>query len=81
MYTAGMEKTTLAVHWAHRVQGAFPDGTLFTNLRGHGPSGPLDPACVLASFLRALGMAEERVPADLDVLVGCTDRWSRVGGC
>jgi hypothetical protein len=58
------------VYWAHRVQDAFPDGTLFANLRGHGPSAPLDPACVLASFLRALGMAEERVPADLDVLVG-----------
>jgi hypothetical protein len=68
--TAGVGKTTLAVYWAHRVQDAFPDGTLFANLFGHGPRAMLDPTCVLASFLRALGMAEERLSADLDVLVG-----------
>jgi tetratricopeptide (TPR) repeat protein len=68
--TAGVGKTTLAVNWAHRVQRRFPGGTLFANLRGYGPSSPLEPTLVLAPFLRALGVAEERVPAELDAQVG-----------
>ncbi|MGO1056077.1 ATP-binding protein [Crossiella sp. CA198] len=64
--TAGVGKTTLAVHWAHRVQPQFPDGTLFANLRGHGPSSPLDPRQVLGWFLGALGLPEARIPAELD---------------
>lgn len=66
----GVGKTTLAVHWAHRAQRRFPDGTLFANLRGYGPSSPLDPSVVLASFLQVLGVNQERLPAELDVQVG-----------
>jgi transcriptional regulator with XRE-family HTH domain len=59
--TAGVGKTALAVHWAHRVAGEFPDGQLFVNLRGFGPSGtPLTPADAAQVFLDAL-----RVPTDL----------------
>ncbi|WP_460395912.1 tetratricopeptide repeat protein [Actinophytocola sediminis] len=68
--TAGVGKTTLAVHWAHRIQHRFPDGTLFVNLRGFGPSTPRTPSLVLTSFLRVLGVAERRIPADLDSQVG-----------
>ncbi len=64
--TAGVGKTTLAVRWAHQVQHRFPDGTLFADLRGHGPSSPLAPALVLPAFLLALGVAGDRVPADPD---------------
>ena len=67
---AGVGKTTLTVYWAHKRQDAFPDGTLFANLRGYSPSAPQEPACVLVAFLRALGVAEERMPAELDILVG-----------
>ncbi|MGX7828962.1 NB-ARC domain-containing protein [Actinokineospora sp. 24-640] len=61
----GVGKTTLAVWWAHRVQGRFPGGTLFVNLRGYGPSEPLSPGVVLTDFLMALGVAEGRVPGEV----------------
>ncbi|NUT53573.1 MAG: tetratricopeptide repeat protein [Saccharothrix sp.] len=64
--TGGVGKTTLAVWWAHRVQDRFPDGTLFVNLRGYGPSDPLAPHVVLSGFLTSLGVAEGRIPGDVD---------------
>ncbi|MEV4052342.1 tetratricopeptide repeat protein [Amycolatopsis sp. NPDC049688] len=67
--TAGVGKTTLAVQWAHRVEHHFPDGTLFADLRGYGPSAPVHPSSVLTSFLRVLGIEEDRLPAALDAQV------------
>lgn len=57
----GIGKTTLAVHVAHQVLRRFPDGQLYVNLRG-ARSDPAEPTTVLASFLRALGVADGAVP-------------------
>jgi tetratricopeptide (TPR) repeat protein len=68
--TAGVGKTALALVWAHRVQHRFPDGTLFTNLRGYGPGEPATPGEVLDGFLRALGVPAERMPVGLEAQAG-----------
>jgi DNA-binding SARP family transcriptional activator/tetratricopeptide (TPR) repeat protein len=60
----GVGKTALAVHVAHRLAAAYPDGQLYVNLHGAG-AGPVAPADVLAWFLRAHGIDPRAVPADL----------------
>jgi DNA-binding SARP family transcriptional activator/tetratricopeptide (TPR) repeat protein len=65
--TAGVGKTAMAVHWAHRVADRFPDGQLYVNLRGFDPGGQVvEPARALRGFLGALGVPAQRMPADLD---------------
>jgi tetratricopeptide (TPR) repeat protein len=65
--TAGIGKTTLALRWAHRVAGQFPDGQIYVNLRGFDPARPpMEPAEAVRGFLEALGVEPARVPGDLD---------------
>lgn len=62
--TAGVGKTSLAVHWAHKVREHFPDGQLYVDLRGYDPGTPVTPEYALDHFLRALGVPDQAVPAD-----------------
>jgi tetratricopeptide (TPR) repeat protein len=65
--TAGVGKTALAVRWAHRIAGRFPDGQLYVNLRGFDPGGQvLAAAAAVRGFLDALQVPAERIPAGLD---------------
>jgi DNA-binding SARP family transcriptional activator/tetratricopeptide (TPR) repeat protein len=61
---SGIGKTSLAVQWAHRVRGGFPDGQLYAELGGTAQGVHADPASVLARFLRALGMHAADIPTD-----------------
>jgi DNA-binding SARP family transcriptional activator/tetratricopeptide (TPR) repeat protein/plasmid stability protein len=64
---AGIGKTALAVHWAHKVASRFPDGQLFVNLRGSCASGtPVRPTDAVRGFLTALGVPPARIPPDTD---------------
>ncbi len=66
--TAGVGKTALAVHWAHRVANRFPDGHLYVNLRGFDPvRSPVTPGEALAGTLEALGVNPSQIPESLAV--------------
>ncbi|HEV2371738.1 MAG TPA: BTAD domain-containing putative transcriptional regulator, partial [Streptosporangiaceae bacterium] len=69
--TAGVGKTALAVHWAHRVADHFPDGQLYVNLRGYDPGQPMTASDVLAGFLPALGLEARDIPVETEQRSAC----------
>jgi len=61
----GIGKTALAVRVAHELAASFADGQLYVDLRGIERQ-PLNPADVLAGFLRALGVEQNAIPDALE---------------
>ncbi|WP_406112830.1 tetratricopeptide repeat protein [Kitasatospora purpeofusca] len=59
---AGIGTSALAFHWGGREAGRFPDGTLYTDLRGGSASTAPTAATVLRHFLLRLGVPAEYVP-------------------
>ena len=68
---AGVGKTALAVHWAHRAAGQFPDGQLSVNLRGTGPSAlPLTSLDAVRLLLGAQGIPARQLPDPAEAQLG-----------
>jgi tetratricopeptide (TPR) repeat protein/transcriptional regulator with XRE-family HTH domain len=70
---AGIGKTTLVVHAAHRLAAGFPDGQFFLPLHAHTPGQrPVEPADALASLLLTAGVPAQLIPPGLEARAG---RW------
>ncbi len=68
---AGVGKTALAVHWARKVAGRFPDGQLYVNLRGYDAEGAAVTAEeVTGWFLVGMGVPAWQIPADAQARAG-----------
>lgn len=63
---AGVGKTALAVHAAHRLAPGYPDGQFFVNLRGGEPRGMLCPSAALERLLRGIGVPSADIPSDVE---------------
>ena len=64
---AGVGKTTLAMHAAHRLASRFPDGQLFVRLHAHARGQqPVEPGDALAALLRSTGMDPRQIPAEVE---------------
>jgi DNA-binding SARP family transcriptional activator len=62
--SAGVGKSTFAVHLAHRISGGFPDGQLYASLDG-ATARPAQPADLLTDLLVTLGVPAEALPVGL----------------
>lgn len=64
--SAGVGKTALALHWAHRIRDRFPDGEIYANLRGYDEIAPVGAEVALDRILRDLGVPPQQIPQELD---------------
>jgi DNA-binding SARP family transcriptional activator len=65
--TAGVGKTSLALHWAHQIAHRFPDGQLYVNLQAFGPSDrPVNAADAIRSLLDALDVPKDSRPTAIE---------------
>ena len=59
----GFGKTSLAIHLAHQLADAYPDGQLYVDLQGFDQGlSVLNPAEALQGFLNALGVPDADIP-------------------
>lgn len=64
---AGVGKTALAIHAAHRMSGRFPGGQLFLDLHGHTDGvPPVDASDALDRVLRSMGVSGAQIPEHLE---------------
>ncbi|MEU4699293.1 tetratricopeptide repeat protein [Nonomuraea dietziae] len=71
---AGVGKTCLAVHAAHRLADEYPDAQLYLDLHGFTDGRePLDPDPALRALLAALDVPSEKIPQEggLEPLAAC----------
>ncbi|QEV19103.1 tetratricopeptide repeat protein [Streptomyces alboniger] len=70
---AGVGKTALVIHAAHRLAADFPDAQLYVDLHGFTEGRPpLDPDSALRMLLGALDVPSERVPREgVEQLAAC----------
>lgn len=75
---AGIGKTTLALHTAHRLAPCYPDGQLFVDMQACGTAGrPQEPHPVLGMLLCGLGVPPEDIPLRLPARIAL---WRRLVG-
>nr|WP_239158124.1 BTAD domain-containing putative transcriptional regulator [Streptomyces sp. SID13726] len=68
---AGVGKSALIVHAAHRLYSSYPDGIFYIDLRAYSDQSPYEPADALAFLLHTVGVPDP-LPATLDER---TARW------
>ncbi|WP_166427730.1 AfsR/SARP family transcriptional regulator [Nonomuraea mesophila] len=61
--TAGVGKTALVLHWAHRARAKFPDGQLYVDLQGFA-SGGAATNDALPALLTAMGVPPQAILAE-----------------
>lgn len=62
--TAGVGKSALVVHAAHRLAAGYPDGQVYVNLRGYGPGEPRERRSSLELLLGSVGVGPDQMPPD-----------------
>ncbi|WP_441312990.1 NB-ARC domain-containing protein [Crossiella sp. CA198] len=61
----GVGKTAVGLHWARRHSVEFPGGQLYADLAAYRQRGSVEVSDVLGAFIRAMGVHDDYIPADL----------------